>query len=168
MQRFSPSLLTAYDEPDLSYDSILPPIDGSQFQHQQHQPQPQHQHQQYPPQNIAGFSDSSSMGPERVTPPGSSDTNKSSSAVSMELTRRQPQSQRQRLERKGHTKSRRGCYNCKRRRIKVSFSGPNSFRDIKTNNNYSAKRHNLLAGIASRRGSSASTLLSPRSFTRYY
>ncbi len=27
--------------------------------------------------------------------------------------------QRQRQERRGHTKSRRGCYNCKRRRIKV-------------------------------------------------
>lgn len=27
--------------------------------------------------------------------------------------------QRQRYERRGHTKSRRGCYNCKRRRIKV-------------------------------------------------
>jgi hypothetical protein len=26
---------------------------------------------------------------------------------------------RQRLERRGHTKSRRGCFNCKRRRIKV-------------------------------------------------
>lgn len=26
---------------------------------------------------------------------------------------------KQRLERRGHTKSRRGCYNCKRRRIKV-------------------------------------------------
>lgn len=27
---------------------------------------------------------------------------------------------KQRLERRGHTKSRRGCFNCKRRRIKVS------------------------------------------------
>ena len=27
---------------------------------------------------------------------------------------------RQRLERRGHTKSRRGCFNCKRRRIKVT------------------------------------------------
>lgn len=30
--------------------------------------------------------------------------------------------QKQRLERRGHTKSRRGCFNCKRRRIKVSES----------------------------------------------
>lgn len=28
---------------------------------------------------------------------------------------------KQRLERRGHTKSRRGCFNCKRRRIKVGF-----------------------------------------------
>lgn len=28
--------------------------------------------------------------------------------------------QRGKLERRGHTKSRRGCYNCKRRRIKVA------------------------------------------------
>jgi hypothetical protein len=29
--------------------------------------------------------------------------------------------QKKRLERKGHTKSRGGCYNCKRRRIKVEL-----------------------------------------------
>jgi hypothetical protein len=28
---------------------------------------------------------------------------------------------KQRLERRGHTKSRRGCFNCKRRRIKVAI-----------------------------------------------
>lgn len=31
---------------------------------------------------------------------------------------------RQRLERRGHTKSRRGCFNCKKRRIKVRFCSP--------------------------------------------
>ena len=31
---------------------------------------------------------------------------------------------KQRLERRGHTKSRRGCFNCKRRRIKVRLSNP--------------------------------------------
>jgi hypothetical protein len=31
---------------------------------------------------------------------------------------------RQRLERRGHTKSRRGCFNCKRRRIKVTDHPP--------------------------------------------
>ncbi|TKW57689.1 hypothetical protein CTA1_6736 [Colletotrichum tanaceti] len=30
--------------------------------------------------------------------------------------------QKQRLERRGHTKSRRGCFNCKRRRIKLSYT----------------------------------------------
>lgn len=30
--------------------------------------------------------------------------------------------QRAKLERRGHTKSRRGCYNCKRRRIKVALT----------------------------------------------
>ena len=29
---------------------------------------------------------------------------------------------KQRMERRGHTKSRRGCFNCKRRRIKVSIN----------------------------------------------
>ena len=33
------------------------------------------------------------------------------------------QQQKQRLERRGHTKSRRGCFHCKRRRIKVSENG---------------------------------------------
>lgn len=37
--------------------------------------------------------------------------------TSQELARRP--GMKQRLERRGHTKSRRGCYNCKRRRIKV-------------------------------------------------
>lgn len=32
---------------------------------------------------------------------------------------RQQQQPRHKMERKGHTKSRRGCFNCKRRRIKV-------------------------------------------------
>lgn len=34
--------------------------------------------------------------------------------------------QKQRMERRGHTKSRRGCYNCKRRRIKVCDGGNSS------------------------------------------
>ncbi|GAW23672.1 hypothetical protein ANO14919_132470 [Xylariales sp. No.14919] len=36
-------------------------------------------------------------------------------------------SQKPRLERRGHTKSRRGCYNCKRRRIKVVHSHYGSY-----------------------------------------
>ncbi len=48
--------------------------------------------------------------------PTSSDNRSSGSGG--ELTHRGSQ-QKQRMERRGHTKSRRGCYNCKRRRIKV-------------------------------------------------
>lgn len=57
------------------------------------------------------------------TPPYSSSRSLSSgnnNNSNLELNlRRTPMQQRQRLERRGHTKSRRGCYNCKRRRIKV-------------------------------------------------
>ncbi|KAI0974928.1 C6 zinc finger protein [Xylaria arbuscula] len=40
--------------------------------------------------------------------------------------------QRQRLERRGHTKSRRGCYNCKRRRIKCQETRPSCGHCVKT------------------------------------
>lgn len=63
--------------------------------------------------SAAAFSDSSATG--KATPPSSD--NRSSSIGSTEVVRRP--AQKQRLERRGHTKSRRGCYNCKRRRIKV-------------------------------------------------
>jgi hypothetical protein len=49
-----------------------------------------------------------------------SPTAKTSSSTELVSRNSQPQKQRQRLERRGHTKSRRGCFNCKRRRIKVS------------------------------------------------
>ncbi|KXJ96938.1 hypothetical protein Micbo1qcDRAFT_229726 [Microdochium bolleyi] len=41
-------------------------------------------------------------------------------------------SRRQRLERRGHTKSRRGCYNCKRRRIKCQETRPACGHCVKT------------------------------------
>ncbi|PTB67361.1 hypothetical protein BBK36DRAFT_65128 [Trichoderma citrinoviride] len=41
-------------------------------------------------------------------------------------------SARQRLERRGHTKSRRGCYNCKRRRIKCQETHPACGHCLKT------------------------------------
>ncbi|KAH8677410.1 C6 zinc finger protein [Xylariales sp. PMI_506] len=41
-------------------------------------------------------------------------------------------SQKQRLERRGHTKSRRGCYNCKRRRIKCQETRPACGHCVKT------------------------------------
>lgn len=63
------------------------------------------------PHNQAALAQS----PGQVTPPSS----ESRSPPGGELARRSA-SAKQRLERRGHTKSRRGCYNCKRRRIKVS------------------------------------------------
>lgn len=71
------------------------------------------------PTPLGLFSDSSRVG----TPPSSdsnnntSNTNRASSVGSGDLAR--SAGSKQRLERRGHTKSRRGCYNCKRRRIKV-------------------------------------------------
>ncbi|KAF3800548.1 hypothetical protein GCG54_00003446 [Colletotrichum gloeosporioides] len=40
--------------------------------------------------------------------------------------------QKQRLERRGHTKSRRGCFNCKRRRIKCQETRPSCGHCVKT------------------------------------
>lgn len=59
----------------------------------------------------------SSESPDRLTP-SSSDNNAPAGASIGVVARRQPV-ERQSMERRGHTKSRRGCYNCKRRRIKV-------------------------------------------------
>lgn len=42
------------------------------------------------------------------------------------------QRQKQRLERRGHTKSRRGCFNCKRRRIKCQETAPACGHCVKT------------------------------------
>lgn len=82
-------------------------------------PVPNHNHTPGAPTPLALFSDSPRVG----TPPSSdsthrtSHTNRASSVGSGELSR--SSNTKQRLERRGHTKSRRGCYNCKRRRIKV-------------------------------------------------
>ncbi|KAM0463543.1 hypothetical protein ACHAO4_000260 [Trichoderma viride] len=53
--------------------------------------------------------------------PSSSNINNSNLELSLRRTSMQ---QRQRLERRGHTKSRRGCFNCKRRRIKCQETHP--------------------------------------------
>lgn len=72
-------------------------------------------------QSTASLSESS--GGMHTPPPYSGARSLSSSSNNyntLDLSlRRLPAQQRQRLERRGHTKSRRGCYNCKRRRIKV-------------------------------------------------
>ena len=57
-------------------------------------------------------SDSPATGENRASSVGSTDLARSSGGSS---------AAKQRLERRGHTKSRRGCYNCKRRRIKVGL-----------------------------------------------
>lgn len=66
--------------------------------------------------------------------------------------------QRQRLERRGHTKSRRGCFNCKRRRIKVgrprADDTPRSphYGTGMLTCNCSVRSRDLLVAIASRQG----------------
>lgn len=68
---------------------------------------------------VQGYSTlSESSGGIHTPPYASSRSLPSNSNLELSL-RRTSMQQRQRLERRGHTKSRRGCYNCKRRRIKV-------------------------------------------------
>ncbi|KAF5541637.1 UPC2-like protein [Fusarium mexicanum] len=98
-QEFTPGMLSFTDQPDFDYAAFLQTDDitfgeGTQIQ------------QQVP-------SDSS----DKATPPSTT------SGSSSELVAR-PSAQKQRLERRGHTKSRRGCYNCKRRRIKCQETRP--------------------------------------------
>ena len=108
MAQFSPGMLSYPEPPEFDYGAFLQ-ADDVTFQDPSLSP------------NLAAsgpmvFSDSSG----RATPP-SSDTVSSSGAGEIEVARRAGL-QRQRLERRGHTKSRRGCFNCKRRRIKVRGS----------------------------------------------
>jgi Fungal Zn(2)-Cys(6) binuclear cluster domain len=59
----------------------------------------------------------------KATPP-SSDNNRGQSTDAITKSAARPSTRQQKLERKGHTKSRRGCYNCKRRRIKCQETQP--------------------------------------------
>lgn len=122
-QEFAPGMLSFTDETDFDYAAFLQADDimfgGEGAQTQQQVP-----------------SDSS------ATPPSTT------SGSSSELVAR-TSTQKQRLERRGHTKSRRGCYNCKRRRIKVFRpEGPSSM-DLLTPG--SARRLGLRVVIAPRR-----------------
>ncbi|KAK5997010.1 Zn(2)-C6 fungal-type transcription factor afumD-like protein [Cladobotryum mycophilum] len=65
----------------------------------------------------------------KATPPSSD--GRSLSGNTEVVSRRLP-TQKQRLERRGHTKSRRGCYNCKRRRIKCQETRPACGHCVKT------------------------------------
>ncbi|KAF5616815.1 UPC2-like regulatory protein [Fusarium tjaetaba] len=98
-QQFTTGMLSFTDQPDFDYAAFLQADDitfGEGAQTQQQVP-----------------SDSS----DKATPPSTT------SGSSSELIAR-PSAQKQRLERRGHTKSRRGCYNCKRRRIKCQETRP--------------------------------------------
>lgn len=80
------------------------------------------------------FSDDSGTG--KATPPSSDNRSNSNASTSTSTTgtqvARRPPAQKQRLERRGHTKSRRGCYNCKRRRIKCQETHPACGHCVKT------------------------------------
>ncbi|KAJ3481026.1 hypothetical protein NLG97_g7922 [Lecanicillium saksenae] len=65
--------------------------------------------------------------PGQVTPPSSESRSPPGGG---EMIRRP--GTKQRLERRGHTKSRRGCYNCKRRRIKCQETHPACGHCVKT------------------------------------
>ncbi|KAJ4169431.1 hypothetical protein NW754_016459 [Fusarium falciforme] len=103
-QEFSPDMLSFNGQPYIDYSAFLQADEINFGDNAQEQ-------------TNTGLSDSSG----KATPP-SSDAQSASNA-STEVARRQP-AQKQRLERRGHTKSRRGCYNCKRRRIKCQETRP--------------------------------------------
>lgn len=105
LQHFPPGILTYPDPSEFDYSTFLQQTEDIPF------PDPSHS-------TSAGTISESSPG--QATPP-SSDGQSTSAVVDMSVKRRQS-AQKQRLERRGHTKSRRGCYNCKRRRIKVSIT----------------------------------------------
>ncbi|KJZ75056.1 hypothetical protein HIM_05542 [Hirsutella minnesotensis 3608] len=69
---------------------------------------------------------------DKTTPSSSDSKSTADGGSSLDaVVRRQP-AHRQRLERRGHTKSRRGCYNCKRRRIKCQETRPACGHCVKT------------------------------------
>ncbi|KAL6919092.1 hypothetical protein FSHL1_003071 [Fusarium sambucinum] len=98
-QEFSPGMLSFPDQ-DFDYSAFLQADDITFSESAQSQ--------------VQSTSDSS----DKATPP------RSTSGSSSEVAVRRPSAQKQRLERRGHTKSRRGCYNCKRRRIKCQETHP--------------------------------------------
>ncbi|CAI6098438.1 unnamed protein product [Clonostachys chloroleuca] len=118
--QLSPSLL-GYSAPD--FDPYpFPPEDELYFQPPSGQIlSPQLQLGIVPPPPPCNFSDSSAG--EKATTP-------SSDCVNSEIVRKT--APKPRLERRGHTKSRRGCYNCKRRRIKCQETQPACGHCVKT------------------------------------
>ncbi|KAF4970933.1 hypothetical protein FSARC_2129 [Fusarium sarcochroum] len=99
-QGLTPGMLSFTDQPDFDYGAFLQSDEIISFgESAQSQPQ--------------APSDSS----DKATPPSSTSGSGGELVV-------QQSTQKQRLERRGHTKSRRGCYNCKRRRIKCQETRP--------------------------------------------
>jgi len=136
MHNFSPSMLTYPDPTDFDYNAFLQQsADDMGFGHPPPgqmplpspiQPSPTGGHM------IQGFSDSS-VG--RATPPDSDNRSNSNDLVragSAAPTAVTTASAKHKLERRGHTKSRRGCYNCKRRRIKCQETQPACGHCVKT------------------------------------
>ncbi|KAM0353656.1 hypothetical protein ACHAPU_001669 [Fusarium lateritium] len=98
-QNFTPGMLAFTDQPEFDYSAFLQADDMNFDESVQ-------THLQVPSDSL-----------EKATPPSST------SGSGGELTIRSS-AQKQRHERRGHTKSRRGCYNCKRRRIKCQETHP--------------------------------------------
>lgn len=118
------------------------------------------------PHTLPSSTGATSLSP--VSTSKSSHGDSSASSSSGALTRKS-QAQKQRLERRGHTKSRRGCYNCKRRRIKVQKL-KRLYQAIGyccSQISISAKKQDRLADTASRPDWSANTPPNPKSPIRY-
>ncbi|GJN74303.1 C6 transcription factor [Purpureocillium lilacinum] len=116
LQQFSPGLLSYPEPPEFDYSSFLqgediPFHDPSHGGH-------------------SGGHLSESSG--KLTPPSSGSDNRSTASGATDAVARRQPTQKQRLERRGHTKSRRGCYNCKRRRIKCQETRPACGHCVKT------------------------------------
>lgn len=151
IHNFSPSMLTYPDPNDFDYGAFLQQTPGAEdVNFHATTPNPQLPHGS-PPQQIQGttFSDSS-LGRGTGTPPSSDGRSGSTELVRKTSSASAALTQKQRLERRGHTKSRRGCYNCKRRRIKVCLSPGCGGGDADGVD--SARRLTPPVGIVSRRG----------------
>ncbi|KAF7559878.1 hypothetical protein G7046_g4262 [Stylonectria norvegica] len=109
LRELPPDLLVYPDPSDFNYGAFLQG-DDNDIIFTEDAPRP----------SVAQFSDSSG----KATPPSSDNRSSSYASGSSAVARRQSAAQKQRLERRGHTKSRRGCYNCKRRRIKCQETHP--------------------------------------------
>jgi len=126
-QLYAAPILTYPEPSEFDYSAFLNTGDDLSYQHVHSQMQllpPGRPAQLSPvgPGPGPNFSDES-VG--RATTPSSDTRSNSNELVSINRGK-------QRLERRGHTKSRRGCYNCKRRRIKCQETHPACGHCVKT------------------------------------